>query len=82
MVGAVLFTSFFVMLLLNVSIGVSLGISSLLGLMSMGMSFDMVPINYYSASSKFVLLAIPFFILGGNIMERAGISEKLIDFFI
>ena len=31
-----------------------------------------------ASTSKFVLLAIPFFILAGNIMEKAGISEKLI----
>ena len=31
-----------------------------------------------SSTSKFVLLAIPFFILAGNIMEKAGISGKLI----
>ncbi len=32
-----------------------------------------------SASSKFVLLAIPFFILSGNAMEKAGISGRLIN---
>ena len=40
----------------------------------------MVPYNFYASLNKFVLLAIPFFILGGNIMEKAGISNKLIDF--
>mgnify|MGYP005895499903 CR=1 FL=1 len=34
----------------------------------------------YSGISKFLLLAIPFFILAGNIMEKAGISTKLIAF--
>jgi tripartite ATP-independent transporter DctM subunit len=80
MVAAVLLGSFLIMLLINVPIAITMGISSLLGLMAMGMSFDMIPINFYAASSKFVLLAIPFFILGGNIMEKAGISRKLIDF--
>lgn len=80
MVATILLGSFLVMLLINVPIAITMGISSLLGLMAMGMSFDMIPINFYAASSKFVLLAIPFFILGGNIMEKAGISRKLIDF--
>ena len=44
------------------------------------MSFNMVAINYFTACNKFVLLAIPFFILAGNIMEKAQISTKLIDF--
>ena len=33
-----------------------------------------------SASSKFVLLAIPFFIMAGSVMNYGGISEKLMDF--
>lgn len=80
MIALILFGSFAVMLLSNVSIAVALGLSSILTLSMEGMSFDMIPVNYYAASSKFVLLAIPFFILGGNIMEKAGISKRLIDF--
>ena len=38
-----------------------------------------VSVNYFGAANKFVLLAIPFFILAGNVMEKAGISRKLID---
>ena len=32
-----------------------------------------------ASSSKFVLLAIPFFIISGNVMEKAGISGRLIN---
>ena len=79
MIGLILFGSFVLMLLFNVSIAVALGLSSILALKSSGMSLAMVPANYYAASSKFVLLAIPFFILGGNIMSKAGISARLIN---
>lgn len=75
----ILLTSFFVFLFINVPIAVCLGLSSLLTLSFMGMNYTIVPINYYAASHKFVLLAIPFFILAGNIMEKAEISTKLID---
>jgi len=75
----ILIGSFFVLLFLNVPIAGCLGLSSLLTLGFMDMSFTTIPINYYAASHKFVLLAIPFFILAGNIMEKAGISGKLID---
>ena len=34
----------------------------------------------YSGISKFLLLAIPFFVLSGNIMAKAGISKRLINF--
>lgn len=80
MTTAVLLVSFILLLLANVPIAITMGISSILALISMDMSFAMVPMNYFATTSKFVLLAIPFFILGGNIMEKAGISRKLIDF--
>ena len=64
MTGLILFGSFAVMLLCNVSIAVALGLSSVLALLSSDMSLSMVPANYYASSSKFVLLAIPFFYSG------------------
>ncbi len=53
---------------------------SILTLIYEKLPVSMVPNNLYSSTSKFVLLAIPFFILGGNIMEKSGISKRLIDF--
>ena len=80
MVGLILFGSFFLLLLLNVPIGLSLGMSSILTLLYEKLPVSMVSSNMYSSTSKFVLLAIPFFIFGGNIMEKGGISQRLIDF--
>ena len=81
MTALILFGSFFAMLLLNVPIAISLGMSSVLTLVSMDLPLSVIPSNMYASTSKFVLLAIPFFILGGNVMERSGISTRLIDFF-
>lgn len=71
----------FLLLFLNVPIAFALGISSVAALMSEGLPVSAIAGNMYASMSKFVLLAIPFFILGGNIMERSGISTRLIDFF-
>ena len=80
-IGAIiLLTTFVVLLLMNVPIAVCLGMSSVITFLVTGMSFNALPVNYFAANCKFVLLAIPFFILAGNIMEKAQISNKLIDF--
>lgn len=76
--GVVLFGLFVLLLLCNVPIAVSLGVSAIASCLMMGFPSTMLPINAYAATHKFTLLAIPFFILAGNIMEQAGISEKLI----
>lgn len=78
-VAGVLFLSFIILLLLNVPIALGLGLASLAAMAMSGTPLDMLPMQIYAATGKFTLLAIPFFILAGNIMEQAGISEKLIS---
>jgi len=78
-IASILFISFGVLLLLNVPIALSLGVSSLIAMMAAELPMDMYPMQIYANISKFTLLAIPFFMLAGNTMERAGISEKLIN---
>lgn len=80
MVSAVLFLSFFVFLLIGVPIGICLGLSSVCAILYSGTSLTIVATNMYSGISKFLLLAIPFFVLSGNIMAKAGISKRLIRF--
>lgn len=77
----ILFGVFFLLLFLNVPISISLAVSSILTILALGLPMSMVATNLYTASNKYVLLAIPFFILGGNIMDVSGISTRLIDFF-
>lgn len=85
MIAAILFISFAVLLLLGAPIAICLGISSVLSMIAQGAGrpldtvMSSLPMIVSASTSKFVLLAIPFFILAGNIMEKAGISEKLIN---
>ncbi|HWP50578.1 MAG TPA: TRAP transporter large permease [Clostridia bacterium] len=80
MTAVVMLAVFSIIIAIGAPIGTAMCLSSVAALLSEGMSLTMIPYNYYAAISKFLLLAIPFFILGGNIMEKAGISGKLIDF--
>ena len=80
MITAVLFISFFILLFLDIPIAICLGASSALAIMASGQSLLVIATNTYSGISKFLLLAIPFFILSGNIMAKAGISTRLVKF--
>lgn len=80
MQGVALLSIFFALVFANVPIAVSLGLSALAGLYIADFSFAMFPSIMYTAIGKFALLAIPFFILAGVIMEYAGISVRLIRF--
>lgn len=76
----ILFGLFFVLVFMNVPIAVSLGLAASVGLMYGQFPLSVIPGILYSGTAKFTLLAIPFFILAGSIMEYAGISRRLISF--
>ena len=88
MITAILFVSFFVMLLIGVPIAICLGMSSVLTILYAShfvrkfanLTLSVVATNTYTGISKFLLLAIPFFVLSGNIMAKAGISQRLVRF--
>ena len=80
MISAVLFISFFIFLIMGIPISICLGLSSVCAILYSGTSLTIVATNMYSGISKFLLLAIPFFVLSGNIMAKAGISKRLIKF--
>ena len=85
MVGLVLLGLFVLLLAFGAPIAVCLGMSSVGAILVQGAGkpveavMSVLPRLCSSASSKFVLLAIPFFILSGNVMEKAGISGRLIN---
>lgn len=79
----ILFGSFFLLLGLGVSISFAIGIASLLTILST-LPFDaavaVISQKMASGLDSFSLLAIPFFILAGNIMNQGGIAIRLIEF--
>lgn len=78
---AVLFICFFVLLFLGLPIAFTLGGSSLLAI-ALGSEMDLAIVaqRIFSGSSGFTLMAIPFFVLAGNLMSSGGISRRLINF--
>lgn len=70
-------------LFLGVPIGFTIGITGLLGLYLMGQDvamFTMAPLQFFSGLDMFTLMAMPFFILAGEIMNKTGITTRLVKF--
>ena len=65
----------------SISVAVSIGLAAMLGIgvFSDANLFEL-PRQAFLAIDKFPLVAIPFFILAGNLMENGGISRRLVDF--
>lgn len=71
---------FVMTLLLSVPIAVGIGIASLPVVVDSGASVMYIAQKMFSALDSFTLLAIPFFILAGMLMEGGGISKRIINF--
>jgi tripartite ATP-independent transporter DctM subunit len=77
----VLVLSFAILLVANVPVAFAMGISTTLVFICMGLpAATAVAHNIATGIDSFTLLAIPFFILSGLLMERGGIARRLIDF--
>lgn len=79
--GLLLVILFFALMILDIPIAISLGLSSI----SVILFFDLMPLSgvssvFFGTLEKFPLLAIPFFIYSGFVMDRGDISYKLINF--
>lgn len=79
-VGLFLLVVFFVLLFLKVPISVSLGLSTLITMAVFHISYAQYANIMFSGMAKYTLLAIPFFILAGIIMDYSGISKRIVKF--
>lgn len=81
-VAIVLVVAFLVLMLLDVPIAVAIILASFLAIIAEGSSDPGVVLAFNLANgiNSFALLAIPFFILSGNLMGQGGLARRLIDF--
>src|SRR5690625_3295060 len=66
---------------LTVPVAVSIGLASMLGVgMETRMPWVVIAQQLYASLDKYPLMAVPFFILAGTLMEAIGISDRMVEF--
>ncbi|MDZ7760753.1 MAG: TRAP transporter large permease [Desulfovermiculus sp.] len=73
--------TFVLLMLLGVPIGTSLGISAIITIYTFDLGIGMLGVNFSSGIASFPLLAIPFFVLAGVLLQRAGLAAIIARFF-
>lgn len=78
--GLVLAGSFILFMVLGVPVGLAIGAAGLLVVLLSGFPLAMIPQTMFSGNESFALVAVPFFVLAGDILARGGISERIVAF--
>ena len=76
----IMILSMLVCFALTIPVAVSIGLASLFGVYVAGINWLVIAQQIFASLDKYPLVAIPFFILAGNLMEAGGISERMVNF--
>lgn len=76
----ILGVTFLILLALGLPVAFTVGISSLAFFVTEGVPLQIVVQKMVSSTQSFSLLAVPFFVLAGNLMNETGITSRLIKF--
>ncbi len=80
-IALILLISFFILVLLRVPVSFALGLSTVpIYLLHERLSVTLLFTEMFKAYNSFLLLAVPFFLLAANLMNAAGITDRLIRF--
>jgi len=80
MISPLLIGVFFLLLILGIPVAFSLGIATLFAISLTDIPIIIVFQRMFAGINSFVLICIPFFILMGNIMEKGGITRRIVNF--
>src|SRR6056297_480652 len=80
MAASLIIIVFLVLLLAGMPMSIALGVAGTGTLLAFGLGGQMAGVNFVSSIASFPLLAIPFFILAGVILEKAGLASRIARF--
>ncbi len=78
--GYLIFGAFFLFLVIGVPIGLSIGLAAMVAFLKAGIPLQLVPQTMFEGNNSFSLVAVPFFILAGDLLAHGGISERIVAF--
>jgi C4-dicarboxylate transporter DctM subunit len=80
MIGMI-FLTLALLLIVGVPVSFAIGLSCLIQLLVNGsIPLTIIPQRIYIGMDSFTLMAIPFFMMAGDLMNRGGVTKRLIDF--
>jgi C4-dicarboxylate transporter DctM subunit len=79
-IGAILLVGLIVLVALGMPVAFAIGIASMLAIINGNFQLLVLPQKIFAGLDSFPMLAIPFFVLAGNLMTGGGITDKILSF--
>jgi len=80
MLSLIMFLVFMALALINMPISMAMGLSGLLAIFLSGENIISLPQNLAMGVFSYPLMAVPFFVVAGNVMNSAGLTTRIFDF--
>lgn len=80
MISATILVIMLVLMAIRVPVSISIGIAALVALLIADLPLSVIPRMMVDGLDKFALLAVPFFVLAGNLMNAGGVTERIFAF--
>lgn len=80
MVSLILLGTFIITLFMGIPVAFSVGIAAFVAILFTNVPIFVIFQRMFGGVDSFTLLAIPFFIFMGNVMEKGGIARRIVDF--
>ena len=80
MITATLLVILVALMALRVPVSIAIGVAAVIALLMADLPLDVVPRMMTDSVDSYALLAVPFFVLAGNLMNATGITERIFDF--
>jgi C4-dicarboxylate transporter DctM subunit len=76
----ILFLGFGVLLIFGIPVAFAIGLASIITAVLTGLPFPVIITKMFGAVDSFAILAVPFFVLAGLIMNQSGVTQRIINF--
>ena len=80
MITATMMVISIVLFLLRVPVSIALGVATIIGIWMIGVPPAIIPSRMIDGVDSFALLAVPFFILAGSLMNAGGLTDRIFAF--
>ena len=80
MITGTLLAVLVVLMALRIPVSIAIGVAAVVALIMADLPLDVLPRMMIDSVDSYALLAVPFFVLAGNLMNATGITERIFDF--